>query len=303
MIEAAIENGINLFDTADCYGGGQSETFLGRALGKRRHDVVISTKFGVPMGEGPFMKGASRRYVLQAAEASLASGHGLHRRLLPAHPRRGDADRRTLDAMNTLVDQGRSATWAARTSPGWQIADASWTRIRPGCAASSRRRTSGACCKGRRGGGRAGLRALGSACCLYFPLASGALTGKYRRGQAFGEDSRYGADKSGMFKAMYGHFVSDESLARVERLEKVAADCGLGLVELALSWLASQPVVSSVIAGATRARADRDERAQHAGRSRARRDGGGRQGPRGASLHRSLGGEPTWACTKDGSRS
>ena len=71
VIRAALDSGINFFDTADCYGAGGSETNLGRALGAERQNVVIATKFGVPMGEGPLMGGASRRYVMQACEASL----------------------------------------------------------------------------------------------------------------------------------------------------------------------------------------------------------------------------------------
>ena len=86
----------------------------------------------------------------------------------------------------------------------------------------------------------------------YFPLASGALTGKYKRGEDFSADSRYGGSQSEMFRNMYGRFVSDESLSTVERLEKVATEADLSIPGLALSWLASQPVVSSVIAGATR---------------------------------------------------
>ena len=83
----------------------------------------------------------------------------------------------------------------------------------------------------------------------YFPLASGALTGKYRRGQDFDETSRFG--RSEMMRKFYGHMVSDEKLAIVEGLEKAAANAGLGILELALCWLGSRPVVSSVIAGAT----------------------------------------------------
>ena len=71
VVRAALEAGINFFDTADCYGAGGSEQHLGRALGADRQNVVISTKFGVPMGRGPLMGGASRRYVMQACEASL----------------------------------------------------------------------------------------------------------------------------------------------------------------------------------------------------------------------------------------
>ena len=84
----------------------------------------------------------------------------------------------------------------------------------------------------------------------YFPLASGALTGKYKRGQEFDKTSRFATSE--MLRNMYGYFVSDENLARVEKLEKVASDAGLSILELAMSWLASRPVVSSVIAGATR---------------------------------------------------
>jgi aryl-alcohol dehydrogenase-like predicted oxidoreductase len=84
----------------------------------------------------------------------------------------------------------------------------------------------------------------------YFPLAAGALTGKYRRGVEFDKTSRFATSK--MMKDYFGHFVSDASLEIVERLEKVAEAAGLSILELALSWLASQPVVSSVIAGATR---------------------------------------------------
>jgi aryl-alcohol dehydrogenase-like predicted oxidoreductase len=86
----------------------------------------------------------------------------------------------------------------------------------------------------------------------YFPLASGALTGKYKRGQAPAADSRYGSDQGGMFKSYYGHFVADATLQKVESLGKVADQAGISLVELALSWLARNPVVSSVIAGATK---------------------------------------------------
>ena len=200
------------------------------------------------------MKGASRRYVLQAAEASLSRLGTDYIDVYFLHiPDAETPIDETLDAMNTLVDQGKVRYLGCSNLSGWQIADASWTADTAGLRGFVTAQNEWSLLqRGVEAEVVPACERFGLGLLPYFPLASGALTGKYRRGQAFGEDSRYGADKSGMFKAMYGHFVSDESLARVERLEKVAADCGLGLVELALSWLASQPVVSSVIAGATR---------------------------------------------------
>lgn len=254
VVGTALDHGINFFDNSDIYGGGNSEIFLGKALGTRRHEAVIATKFGIPTGPGPLSGGASRRYVLQAAEASLARLGTDYIDVYLIHvPDASTPIEETLDALNTLIDQGKVRYIGCSNFSGWQISDATWeakTRgLRPFVVAQNEwslleRKIEAevvpACEKN-------GLGVM-----PYFPLASGALTGKYRRGESFGEDSRYGGSKDGMFHTMYGHFVSDASLARVELLEKVAAQAGIGLVELALSWLASQPVVSSVIAGATR---------------------------------------------------
>jgi len=255
VVRAAIDSGITFFDTADCYGAGGSESFLGKALGAERDNVVISSKFGVPMGKGPLMGGASRRYVLQACEASLARLGTDYIDVYILHMPDPDTPiGETLDALNTLIDQGKIRYAGCSNLSGWQIADATW--------------------EAENGGSRGFVTAqnewsllersveaevvpacehFGLGIMPYFPLASGALTGKYKRGQDFGKDSRYGgAEGREMFTSMYGHFVSDENLAKVEVFEKIAADAGLTIVELALSWLASQPIVSSVIAGATR---------------------------------------------------
>ncbi|MAG33118.1 MAG: aldo/keto reductase [Deltaproteobacteria bacterium] len=254
VVDAALDNGINFFDTADCYGAGASETFLGKALGARRHNAIISTKFGVPMGDGSHMQGASRRYILHAVEASLSrlatdyiDVYFLH---LP------DPDTpivETLDTMNVLVDQGKVRYIGCSNLAGWQISEATWEAKAAGLRGFVTAQNEWSLLQ--RGVEAEVIPACqhnGLGLLPYFPLASGALTGKYKRGQEFSKDTRYGNDQTGMFGAMYSHFVSDDSLARVERLEKVAADFGLGIVELALSWLASQSVVSSVIAGATR---------------------------------------------------
>ena len=254
VVGAALESGINFFDTADCYGGGNSEVFLGQALGKKRDQAIIATKFGVPMGRGPLMGGASRRYVLRAAEASLKRLGTDHIDVYILHtPDAETPIEETLDALNFLVDQGKVRYLGCSNLAGWQIADATWQAKSRGLRGFVTAQNEWSLLERKVEGdivpacGQFGLGML-----PYFPLASGALTGKYKRGQAPSSDSRYGGSQGKTFGKMYGHFVSDGSLAKVEQLEKVAAQAGLGMAALALSWLASRPVVSSVIAGATR---------------------------------------------------
>ena len=252
VVEAALDAGIRFFDTADVYGGGRSETLLGRALGKRRQEVVIATKFGYRRGPGPQQGGASRSSVIESCEQSLRRlGRDYIDVYLLHVPDAETPIAETLDAMSQLVDQGKVRYLGCSNFAGWQIADAQgiaragalrgfvaaqneWSLI----ARDVEREVVPAC-------EHAGLGIL-----PYFPLAGGALTGKYRRGERFDESSRFG--KREARDGLFGHFVSEASLTRVERLERVAADAGRSLLGLALSWLASQPVVSSVIAGATR---------------------------------------------------
>lgn len=255
VVRAALDSGINFFDTADCYGNGGSETHLGKALGKDRDKAVIATKFGVPMGRGPLMGGASRRYVLQACEASLGRLGTDYIDVYILHTPDPDTPMgETLDALNTLIDQGKIRYAGCSNLAGWQIADATWQADSAGLRGFVTAQNEWSLLE--RGVEAEVVPAAehhGLGIMPYFPLASGALTGKYKRGQDFGKDSRYGGGEGReMFTQMYGHFVSDESLQKVERLEKVAAEAGISIIELALSWLGSQSVVSSVIAGATR---------------------------------------------------
>jgi aryl-alcohol dehydrogenase-like predicted oxidoreductase len=254
VVRTALDAGINLFDTADCYAAGESETILGKALGSQRDEVVISTKFGVPMGQGPLMGGASRRYVLQACEASLSRLGTDYIDILFLHTPDPDTPiGETLDAMNTLVDQGKVRYLGCSNLSGWQISDATWEAVSSGLRPFVTAQNEWSLLqRGVEAEVVPSCEHHGLGVMPYFPLASGALTGKYKRGQEFSKDSRYGRAGAELFSEYYPHFVSDESLGKVERFEKIAADAGLSIVELALSWLASQPTVSSVIAGATR---------------------------------------------------
>lgn len=254
VIRAALDSGINFLDTADCYG--ESEVFIGKALGGDRDKAIISSKFGVPMGQGPLVGGGSRRYCIQACERSLSRLGTDYLDVYILHI--PDADTpidETLDALDTLIDQGKVRYAGCSNFAGWQIADAAWSAEAGGKRGFVTAQNEWSLLnRGVEAEVVPACEHFGLGMLPYFPLASGALTGKYKRGETPSADSRYGGGAGReMFSSMYGHFVSDDYLEKAERLEQVARDAGLSLVELALSWLASQPVVSSVIAGATRA--------------------------------------------------
>jgi aryl-alcohol dehydrogenase-like predicted oxidoreductase len=249
VVHAALDAGINFFDTADVYGGSKSETMLGEALKGRRQEVVLATKFASPMGEGPYMRGGSRRYVMTAVEASLKRLGTDHIDLFQMH--RPDAEtpvEETLSALDDLVTQGKVRYIGASNFAGWQIADADWTARQDGLTrfVSAQNNYSllerkvefeviPAC-------ERFGLGML-----PYFPLASGLLTGKYHRGEAPPEGTRLAA-----FGARAQGALTDANFDRLDALSAWARERGRSLLDLAFAWLLGHPVVSSVIAGATK---------------------------------------------------
>ncbi len=250
VVHAAIDQGINFFDSADIYGGrGKSEEYLGQAIkGKDRSQLVIATKFANPMGEGDLMKGASRRYIMNAVEDSLRRLDTDYIDLYQQHvPDAQTPIEETLRALDDLVRQGKVRYLGNSNFTGWQIADADWTAKHEGlnrfvCAQNLyslldrrlEREVVPAC-------ERFGLGIL-----PYFPLASGMLTGKYKRGEAPAEGTRMAAMGARAQAAM-----SDENFDVVEKLTAFAERRGHTILDLAMSWLATQPVISSVIAGAT----------------------------------------------------
>jgi aryl-alcohol dehydrogenase-like predicted oxidoreductase len=246
VVHAALDAGINFFDTADVYGGTQSEVFLGQALkGIDRDSVVIATKFAMPLGEG--RRGASRRYIMSAVEASLKRLGMDHIDLYQQHAPDPDTPiEETLRALDDLIQAGKVRYIGNSNFNGWQLADADWTARSAGLnrfvSAQNlynlldRRleREVLPACK------RFGLGML-----PYFPLASGLLTGKYNRGQPAPEDTRLAGERG---RAA----LTDANFDVVEKLDGFARERGHTLLTLAMSWLASNPVVASVIAGATR---------------------------------------------------
>jgi aryl-alcohol dehydrogenase-like predicted oxidoreductase len=245
VIDRALELGINFFDTADVYG--DSELVLGRAFAGRRASVVIATKFGIARED--LAGGASRRYIMQAVERSLTrlqtdyiDVYYLHRPD-PAVPLE-----ETLRALEDLIAQGKIRHAAASNMKPELLREASELAASAGLHGFVATQEHYNLLE--RGIERTLLpvaQELGLALIPYFPLASGMLTGKYRRGQAPPPGTRFGTWKQ------LGSVMTDENFARVERLQGFAGERHRSVAELAIAWLLHKRGVASVIAGATRA--------------------------------------------------
>lgn len=250
VIHKAVDLGITLFDTADIYAGrGGSETVLGDVLGDRRKDIVLATKFSKPMSDDGSKQGASRRYIMSAVEDSLRRLKTDYIDLYQQH----DYDpltpiEETLRALDDLVRQGKVRYIGNSNFPAWRIAEAEFTAR----AANTARFVS---CQDEysllvRDIEKDLLPAAQEynlGLLPFFPLASGLLTGKYQRGAAAPADTRFAKAP-----ALRERYVTPRNEDIVEQLVAFAKARGHSMLELAFSWLASRPQVSSVIAGATR---------------------------------------------------
>lgn len=250
VVKAALDVGINFFDTADVYGpSGLSEAFLGQAIsGIDRSQIVIASKFANPMGEGDLNRGASRRYIMKAVDDSLKRLGTDYIDLYQQHIPDGDTPiEETLRALDDLIKCGKVRYIGHSNFSGWQISDADWTARNNGLnrfvTAQNlynlldrrlEREVIPAC-------DQYGLGVL-----PYFPLASGMLTGKYHRGEPAPQGTRLSAWGERGAAAL-----SDANFDVVEKLSAFAGARSKSILELAFSWLASKSVVSSVIAGAT----------------------------------------------------
>ena len=250
VVQKALELGITLFDTADIYGpGGLSEEYLGAALQGKRREVIIATKFVGPMGEGPLWGGASRRYIVDAVEASLRRLGTDYIDLYQIHfPDTNTPIDETLRALDDLVRQGKVRYIGCSNFTGWQVVEAQWiTRtqhLSPIVSAQNQynlldRRIERALVPAS--------RAYGLGILPYFPLASGFLTGKYRSGQPPPEGTRLAGAGP-----MADRVLTERNFETLTKLEAFVESRGRSMLDLAIGWLASQPCVASVIAGATK---------------------------------------------------
>lgn len=249
VVDRTIELGITLFDTADIYGNrGGSEAILGDLLGSRRNDIILATKFAGPMDDAGVLKGASRRYIMRAVEASLRRLRTDWIDLYQVHfPDPATPIEETLSALDDLVHAGKVRYIGCSNHPAWKVADAMWT-------AHDRRMTPFIACQDEysllvRGIEKELIPAMqqfGLGLLPYFPLASGLLTGKYRKG-APPEGARLTKNAP-----LAERYLTDANFARVEALRAFCEARGHTLLELAFSWLLARPTVASVIAGATK---------------------------------------------------
>jgi aryl-alcohol dehydrogenase-like predicted oxidoreductase len=248
VVHAALDAGITHFDTAEMYGAGKSEEFLGRALGSRRDEAVIATKYAPRPKDEEYTPGILAKRIRDAAEQSLRRlGTDRIDLYYQHYPDADGPIEEALETLDELVRAGKVVHIASSNSSPAQITEAAevsaakslpafcgtqieWSLLNRAVEAET----------------VPAATASGLGVIPYFPLASGVLTGKYRRGEPFPEGTRLAGS------SYFSRFATDENFDKVELYERYAADAGHTITELAMAWLLAQPSVASVIAGATK---------------------------------------------------
>lgn len=249
IVRAALDQGINFVDTADMYSAGESEQIVGQALRGRRDDVVLATKVHFPMGEGPNRSGNSRRWILNAVEESLKrlrtdwiDVYQIHR---PDHST--DVEE-TLWVLSDLVRQGKIRTFGCSTFPAEEIVEAQWVAERRGLG---RFRTEqppySLLARGIEASVLPVCQRYGMGVLVWSPLASGFLSGRYRKGQPIDLSSGRPALNPERFDpSVPGNVIKLEA---VEQLAELAGDVGCSLPQLAVAFTVAHPAVTSAIIG------------------------------------------------------
>ena len=250
VVHKALDLGVTLFDTADVYGNlGGSEECLGQILGDRRKSIVLATKFAMPMDKAETLKGASRRYIMSAVEGSLRRLKTDWIDLYQQH--RPDALTpidETLRALDDLVRQGKVRYVGCSNFPAWQVVEAQWTAKQLNLNAFVSCQDEYSLVVRHIDRDLVPVtQAYGMGLLPFFPLASGLLTGKYKRNTPLPEGARLT-----LTQRLASRYLTDANWAIVERLQDFCTKHGRSMLELAFSWLAARPSVSSVIAGATK---------------------------------------------------
>ncbi len=251
VLNEALERGVTFIDTADVYGRaskegpGASESQLGRLLGSRRQNVVLATKFGMPMSESSYERGASRNWLVRALEDSLRRLNTDYVDLYQIHtPDASTPIEETLRGLDDLVRSGKVRYVGHSNFAAWQIADAEWTArshhlARPISAQMHynlvHREIAAEVIPS--------CQHFGLGIIPYYPLEYGFLTGKYRPG---GEGTGRLAESPRAAETM-----TPPNFERLARLERFAVDRGHSLLDLAFGWLLSQTIVGPVIASAS----------------------------------------------------
>src|SRR6202453_1462694 len=243
IIHKALDFGINFLDTADRYSAGESEEIVGKALKGRRGNIVLATKVHGPMGEDPNQQGNSRRWIMQAVEASLRRLQTDHIDLYQIHRPSPETDiEETLSVLTDLMRAGKVRAIGSSTFPASEIVEAQWVAERRGLARfrteqppysilnrSTEREVLPVC------------QTYGMGVLVWSPLAKGMLTGRYRKGQPMPDSLRV--------KAFPQQMADDRNLDAVERLLPIAEGAGLSLTHMAMAFVMAHPGVTSAILG------------------------------------------------------
>ena len=250
VVDRAFDLGITLFDTADMYGGrGGSETQLGKILGHRRKDIVLASKFGMAMSDDGTKIGASRRYIMSAVEDSLRRLKTDWIDLYQLHqPDPLTPLDETMQALDDLVTQGKIRYIGCSNLPSWQVVESQWISKSMGLNRFvSCQDEYNILNRNVEDELIPAMQKYGCGLLPYFPLASGLLTGKYKR-----TEMPEGARLTDMPTFANRIYLTDENFDIVDNLNKFAHKTGHSILELAFGWMASRPTTASIIAGATK---------------------------------------------------
>jgi aryl-alcohol dehydrogenase-like predicted oxidoreductase len=246
IVARAIDLGVNYFDSADSYYEGRSEEYLGRALRAKRQQVIVATKFGNRVGPGPNDAGASRSHILASCEASLRRLQTDYIDVYQVHsPDRGTRVQETLEALDTLVQQGKVRYIGCSNFFEWEVVEALWV-------ARTRNLQAFITCQDFYNLLYRDIEKRFVPMCLqyglglipYLPLAGALLSGSYRRDVAPAPGSR------GAIRPTFKFWSSDRNWSVQEALATFAEQRGWSLPRLAIGWLLTRPAVPTVIAGA-----------------------------------------------------
>ena len=250
VVDRAFDRGITFFDTADMYGRrGGSETQLGKILGHRRKDIVLASKFGMAMSDDGTKIGASRRYIMSAVEDSLRRLKTDWIDLYQLHqPDPLTPLDETMQALDDLVTQGKIRYIGCSNLPSWQVVESQWLSKSMGLNRFvSCQDEYNILNRDVESELIPAMQKYGCGLLPYFPLASGLLTGKYKR-----TEMPKGARLTDMPTFANRIYLTDKNFGIVDRLKKFANKTGHSILELAFSWMASRPTTASIIAGATK---------------------------------------------------
>jgi aryl-alcohol dehydrogenase-like predicted oxidoreductase len=250
VIHKAIDLGITLFDTADTYGNqGGSETQMGQVLGDLRKRIVLATKFGNPMDDSGERQGGARRYIMTAVEDSLRRLRTDWIDLYQIHsfdPRTPIEE--TLRALDDLVRQGKVRYVGCSNFPAWRLTEARWTALTHGLNPFvSCQDEYSLVFRAPEAELMPAARTAGMGMLPYFPLASGLLTGKYRRNAPMPAGTRLANTQR-----LADRYLTERNWVIAEKLSDFVEARGKTMLDLAFSWLLSRAPVTSVIAGATK---------------------------------------------------